>query len=162
MTETMNIKEFMNGDYGAKKKWNKAKKNINKYAPVAIRVSIIVGSVIVFNQFIDITSASADIGGSIPVTVNPSESISPDGGVKNFIDGQLYSRIIKAFEPVIFLIKAVSYPIATLVALGGGLFIMIGNKEKGFGLIQQAAIGYLIVQMIPLLMKLLVEIAKSI
>jgi hypothetical protein len=151
----------MSGDYGAKKKWKKAKKNIKKYAPVAVRVTIIVGSAIVFNQIVDIPSVFADTGESVPVTVNPSDSISPDGAVGNFIDGQLYSRILKAFEPVIFLVKAISYPIATLVALGGGLFIMIGNKERGFGLIQQAGIGYLVVQMIPLLMKLLVEIAKS-
>lgn len=152
MVETISFKDFYSGNYGAKKKWNNVKKNIKRYAPVAVRITVIVGSAIVFNQFVD-----------MPVSFAESvEVIKQDGAVKNFIDGQLYERILKAFEPVIFLVKAIAYPIATLVALGGGLFIMIGNKEKGFGLIQQAALGYLIVQMIPLLMKLLVEIAKSI
>jgi len=155
MTETMSLKDFYSGNYGAKKKWNITKKNIKKYAPVVIRASIIIGGVIVFSQFVDIPVSFATGTDNVDV-------IRPDGHIKNFIDGQVYSRILKAFEPVIFLVKAISYPIATLVALGGGLYIMVGNKEKGFGLIQQAAIGYLIVQMIPLLMKLLVEIAKSI
>jgi hypothetical protein len=157
VAETMSLKDFYSGNYGAKKKWNIAKKNIKKYAPVAIRVSIVIGSAIVFSQFVDMHVSFA--AGTDGVGV---DTVNPDGQVKNFIDGKVYSRILKAFEPVIFLVKAISYPIATLVALGGGLYIMVGNKEKGFGLIQQAAIGYLIVQMIPLLMKLLVEIAKSI
>ncbi|MFK4380166.1 hypothetical protein ABH948_005616 [Bacillus sp. RC218] len=65
-------------------------------------------------------------------------------------------------ELVIFLIKAVSYPIASVVALCGGLFIMVGSQERGFSLISRAGIGYIVVQMIPLFMRLLVEIAKAI
>jgi hypothetical protein len=45
--------------------------------------------------------------------------------------------------------------------LGGGLFVMIGNSEKGFSMIQKAGIGYIMVQLLPLLMDLLVEIAKT-
>jgi len=45
--------------------------------------------------------------------------------------------------------------------LGGGVYIMIGNSEKGIGMIQKAGLGYILIQMLPLLMDLLVEIAKS-
>ncbi|PFM97740.1 hypothetical protein COJ65_25715 [Bacillus cereus] len=65
------------------------------------------------------------------------------------------------FESVIFLIKSVSYPITSAVALCGGLFIMVGSQERGFSLISRAGIGYIVVQMIPLFMKLLVKITKS-
>jgi len=65
-------------------------------------------------------------------------------------------------EPVIFLIKAVSYSIASVMALCGRLFIMVGSQERGFSLISRAGIGYIVVQMIPLFMRLLVEIAKAI
>nr|WP_255451512.1 hypothetical protein [Bacillus sp. JAS102] len=50
------------------------------------------------------------------------------------------------FESVIFLIKSVSYPIASVVALCGGLFIMVGSWEGGFSLINHAGIGYIVVQ----------------
>ncbi|SCA96767.1 Uncharacterized protein BWINRA5_00082 [Bacillus mycoides] len=52
--------------------------------------------------------------------------------------------------------------IASVVALCGGLFIMVGSQERGFSLISRAGIGYIVVQMIPLFMRLLVEIAKAI
>ncbi len=54
---------------------------------------------------------------------------SNDGAIKNYIDGKLDNRIVNAFEPVIFLIKAVSYPIAFVVALCGGLFILVASQE---------------------------------
>ncbi|MDM5436152.1 hypothetical protein QUG28_26100 [Bacillus hominis] len=52
--------------------------------------------------------------------------------------------------------------ITSVVALCGGLFIMVGSQERGFSLISRAGIGYIVVQMIPLFMRLFVEIAKAI
>ncbi|MCQ0952707.1 hypothetical protein L2I63_03005 [Bacillus cereus] len=49
-----------------------------------------------------------------------------------------------------------------VMALCGGLFMMVGSQERGFSLISRAGIGYIVVQMIPLFMRLLVEIAKAI
>lgn len=160
MTETMSIKDFMAGNYGAKKKWSLFKKKAKKYAPVAVRVSLVIGSVIIFSNIIDIPHTFAATNDAN--IDNILKDAQPDGKVQNFIDSQLYSRIMNAFEPVIFLVKAVAYPIATIVGLSGALFIMVGSQEKGFGLIQRAGLGYIILQMVPLLMKLLAEIAKAI
>lgn len=159
-TETMSIQDFMSGNYGAKKKWSLFKKKAKKYAPVAVRVSLVIGSAIIFSNIIDIPHGFA---ATEDMNVNDVlKDAQPDGKVQNFIDDQLYSRIINAFEPVVFLIKAISYPIASIVALTGGLFVMIGNRDRGFSLMTQAGIGYIIVQMVPLFMKLLAEIAKAI
>jgi hypothetical protein len=77
------------------------------------------------------------------------------------IDGAITQKVVNAFAPLIELVQALSYPIGLTVMLGGGLFVMIGNSEKGFSMIQKAGIGYIMVQLLPLLMDLLVEIAKS-
>ncbi|WP_243526813.1 hypothetical protein [Bacillus pseudomycoides] len=143
-TETMSIKDFMDGNYGAKKKWSLFKKKAKKYAPVAVRVGLVIGSAIIFSNIIDIPHGFA---ASPDTDVNEvfKDAQSTDGKFKNYIDGQLYNRIVNAFEPVIFLIKAVSYPIASVVALCGGLFIMVGSQERGFSLISRAGIGYIVV-----------------
>ncbi|HDR6317495.1 TPA: hypothetical protein QCU53_004304 [Bacillus thuringiensis] len=52
--------------------------------------------------------------------------------------------------------------IASVVALCGGLFIMVGGQEQGFSLISRAGIVYMVVQLILLFMRLLVGIAKAI
>lgn len=160
-TETMSIQDFMSGNYGVKKKWSLFKKKAKKYAPVAVRVSLLIGTAIIFSNIIDIPYGFA---ATDDTNVNDGfkDVQSNDGKVKNYMDGQLYNRIVNAFEPVIFLIKAVSYPIASVVALCGGLFIMVGSQERGFSLISRAGMGYIVVQMIPLFMRLLVEIAKAI
>jgi hypothetical protein len=85
-----------------------------------------------------------------------------ESDLSNVISSKLYEKVIHAFDPLVVLVQALSYPIGLTVMLGGGLFIMIGNREKGFSLIQQAGMGYILVQMLPLLMDLLVDISKAI
>lgn len=71
--------------------------------------------------------------------------------------GQMYDKVINAFNPLVDLIQALSYPIAMIVVLGGSLCIMIGSKEKGFGMMQAAGLGYVLVQLTPLVLKILVD-----
>jgi Type IV secretion system pilin len=77
------------------------------------------------------------------------------------VSGMVHEKITNAFMPLVELVKGLSYPIALVIMSGGALMIMIGSKEKGYSMIQNASIGYILVQMMPLLMKLLVEIAKA-
>jgi hypothetical protein len=79
----------------------------------------------------------------------------------NAVQGVVTAKVIHAFNPLIELVQALSYPIGLVMMLGGGLFIMIGNSDRGVGMIQKAGLGYVLIQMLPLLMDLLVEIAKS-
>ncbi|MFY0758713.1 TrbC/VirB2 family protein [Metabacillus dongyingensis] len=77
------------------------------------------------------------------------------------ISGVITERTVNAFDPIVDLIQGLSYPIGIIVMMCGGIIWMIGNKEKGLGLITNAGMGYIIVQMVPLGMKLLVEVAKT-
>lgn len=74
----------------------------------------------------------------------------------------IYTKVIEAFDPIIMMLQAFAYPIATLVVLGGALYIMIGNKEKGFGLMQGAGLGYILVQMTPLFLSILQNSVKAV
>jgi hypothetical protein len=44
-------------------------------------------------------------------------------------------KIVSAFAPIVDLIQGLSYPIGLIVMMCGGIVWMIGNKEKGLGLI---------------------------
>jgi hypothetical protein len=72
------------------------------------------------------------------------------------------SKIVHAFDPLIELVTALSYPIAGVMIAGGCLFIMVGNREKGMSMIQTAAIGYILVQLSPLFLDLLVGIGEMV
>ncbi|HZG87288.1 hypothetical protein [Paenibacillus sp.] len=78
------------------------------------------------------------------------------------IGDAIKGKILHAFDPLIDLIVALSYPIAGLMIAGGCLFIMVGNRERGMSILQNAALGYILVQLSPLMLDLLVGIGKSI
>ncbi|WP_018130580.1 hypothetical protein [Effusibacillus pohliae] len=71
-------------------------------------------------------------------------------------------KILHAFDPLINMIQSLSYPIAGVMIAGGCLFIMVGQRERGMSMLQNAALGYILVQMSPLLLKLLVGIGGGI
>ncbi|WP_309121512.1 hypothetical protein [Paenibacillus sp.] len=78
------------------------------------------------------------------------------------IGGALKGKIMHAFDPLIDLIVSLSYPVAGVMIAGGCLFIMVGNRDRGMQLLQNAAIGYLLMQLSPLMLDLLVGIGESV
>ena len=78
------------------------------------------------------------------------------------ISDALKDKILHAFDPLIELMISLSYPIAGVMITGASLLIMIGQKDKGYSLIQTAGIGYILVQLSPLFLKLLVGIGEAV
>lgn len=58
------------------------------------------------------------------------------------------------------LTQALATPIAMVVVLGGAIMVMINQKEKGFSMMQTAGLGYVLVQMTPLVLNILVDAMK--
>ncbi|MED3571983.1 hypothetical protein [Cytobacillus praedii] len=131
-TEVIGFHDFMTGDYKKKKK--PTKKQVKKALEVGIAVTV----GIVALGFGDVSYASAGA-----------------------VAGVTAQKIVNAFQPVIDLVQGLSYPVGLVMMLGGGLSVMVGMQEKGFSMIQRAGIGYILIQMLPILMDLLVEVAKA-
>lgn len=72
------------------------------------------------------------------------------------------SSIIHAFDPLIDLMISLSIPIASVMVTAGCLMILVGLKEKGYSFIISASTGYVLVQLSPLLIELLVSVGKAI
>jgi hypothetical protein len=104
----------------------------------AIKIGVTVGVTVLSLSFGDVSFAAAGV-----------------------VQGAVTAKVVSAFEPLVELVKALSYPIGLVMMMGGGLFVMVGNADRGFGMIQKAGLGYVLIQMLPILMDLLVEIAKS-
>lgn len=76
--------------------------------------------------------------------------------------GGMHTKIIHAFDPLVHLIQDLAHPIAAVMIAGGCLYIMTGNREKGMQMMQNAAIGYILVQMAPMMLNLLVGIGAGV
>ncbi|MGG3803192.1 hypothetical protein [Metabacillus fastidiosus] len=53
---------------------------------------------------------------------------------------------------------ALSFPIASVIIIGGYFFFMIGKSERAWSTIQNAGLGYVLIQVMPLLLNILKEV----
>lgn len=67
------------------------------------------------------------------------------------------TKMMSAFNPLIDLIQGLAYPVAMVVVLGGSIFVMIGNSDKGFSMMQKAGLGYLLIMITPMILDVLVD-----
>jgi hypothetical protein len=131
-TQRMSIKEFMNRD----KEYSKAK-NVIKFG-AALPLSI------------------------LPLTTFTAQAAGPEASpVINMTSDQIYDKMLTAFEPINTLIQALAYPVASVVVLFGAIMVLISQKEKGFQLMSNAGLGVILVNLMPMLLNILVEIMKG-
>lgn len=132
-TERMSIKEFMNRKESPSVAWN----------------------VVKFGTF-------------LPLTVFPLTTIKANAATYNaspvaaMSSDQIYDKMLTAFEPITTLIQALAYPVASVCVLVGAILIMVRAKDKGLEMISNAGLGIILVNILPLLLNLLVEIMKGI
>ncbi|NFD90247.1 bacitracin ABC transporter ATP-binding protein [Clostridium botulinum] len=72
-----------------------------------------------------------------------------------------FDKITGALNPPIDLTQALDYPLAVL-SLSGGATTMMFNKRMGVRIIKDTAVAYLVLQFVPGLMKILMDIGKAI
>lgn len=77
--------------------------------------------------------------------------------IKAYAAEDIQGKMMNAFDPLIDLIQGLAYPVALVVVLGGSIFVMIGNSEKGFSMMQKAGLGYLLVMITPMILDVLVD-----
>lgn len=77
-------------------------------------------------------------------------------------NADMYDKMVTAFDPLIILVQSLAYPIATVVVLGGAIMVMIGQKEKGYSLMMSAGLGYVLVNMTPMILNILVDAMKAV
>jgi hypothetical protein len=131
-TQRMSIKEFMNKE----KEYSKAK-NVIKFG-AALPISI------------------------LPMTTLTAQAAGPEASpVINMTSDQIYDKMLTAFEPINTLIQALAYPVASVVVLFGAIMVLISQKEKGFQLMSNAGLGVILVNLMPMLLNILVEIMKG-
>ena len=68
--------------------------------------------------------------------------------------------ILHAFDPLIDLMIDLALSIAGVMITGGALLIMIGQKDKGFSLMMNSALGYCLVNLTLLLLSLLESVER--
>lgn len=115
-------------------------------------------------RFADLTSRTMDVVGLslIPLFLANTGSAFAATSAAAAATVSTKEKILHAFDPLIDLAISLSYPIAGVMIAGGCLFIMIGMRERGMDMLKNAALGYILVQLSPTLLRLLVGVGGSI
>ncbi|MGE7020384.1 hypothetical protein [Solibacillus cecembensis] len=65
-------------------------------------------------------------------------------------------------NPVIDILVAISFPIASVIMVGACFFFMLGNSEKAWGMIMNAGLGYVLIQLSPLFLDILRVVGEAV
>ena len=139
-TQTMSFNSFMTGEYKQTKK--KEKKNVGK---IVRRVG---------------TSIAVPLVMAKPVFAQTTEAVPATA--KEWMGEQTLSALAHVLDPVVDILVALSFPVASVVIVGACFFFIFGNAEKAWGMIQNAGLGYVLIQVSPLILNVLKQVGNAV
>jgi len=116
----------------------------------------LVTSLMALPLFAQLKSASAATG-EWAVQTAPSTTI-PTG----FVADASLNMLATILDPIIQIMVAVSFPLASVIMVGAGFFFMLGNSERAWDIIFKCGMGYIFIQISPMLLEILRQIGTAI
>ncbi|AYP68761.1 hypothetical protein BpsS36_00055 [Bacillus phage vB_BpsS-36] len=144
--EVIKFGEFMSGSY--KEKPVKKRKSYGKTVK-KVATSTAIPLIFAPKVFAEGTAQMVATPEAIPVFSG-----------SQFIGEKSLEVLAHALDPVIELMVALSFPIASVIIVGACFFFMFGNNEKAWTTIQNAGLGYILIQLAPMLLNILKEVGK--
>lgn len=139
-TEVIKFRDFMDGTW---KVPEKKRGNMKKATRSLVKAGAIVPLALT-------TAAHASAAESVKTTAS------------TVIAGTTLQILAHALDPVAQILVALSLPIASIVMIGGCYFFLFGNSDKAWSTIQNAGLGYILIQLSPLFIRVLEQVGKSI
>lgn len=79
-----------------------------------------------------------------------------------FVGDKTMAALATVFDPVVEMIVAISLPLASVVVAGAGILMILGNSEKAQSMIIKAGIGYVVIQLLPLIISIFKTMGKAV
>jgi hypothetical protein len=157
-TKVIKFNDFMSGDYKVKQKErrnNIVKKSV-KVATAAMVPIATGGAIGTIGLALATTSAfaSTSITAMAPVAVEAS--------AKEWMGEQTLSALAHVLDPVVDVLVALSFPIASVIIVGACFMFMFSNAEKAWTMIQNAGLGYVLIQVSPLILNVLKQVGNAV
>lgn len=156
MATVIKFNEFMNGEYKAKEKERKQKRN-KKLMSIGMAAILPVA-----------TCGTVGLAGlifktaTLPVSAVPAMApVVVDVGAKAWVGQQTLQTLAHVLDPVVDILVALSLPVASVVIVGGCFLFMFGNSEKAWTTIQNAGLGYVLIQVSPLIIDVLKKVGDA-
>ncbi|MBO1515076.1 hypothetical protein [Metabacillus bambusae] len=136
-TQSMTISEFMSGEYKVKKR-----------------------------SFSQMKTAAASV---LPLSLLPTfasaQTVTPEvvpAGATEWMSEKALQTIAHALDPLVDIMVALSFPVASVIIMGACFFFMLGKSERAWSTIMNCGLGYVLIQVMPLLLNVLKEVGGAI
>lgn len=104
------------------------------------------------------TSPSAQM---IPVSA-PTPVIDTIATPTGLVADKSLEMLATLLDPVIDILVAISFPVASVIMVGACFFFMFGNSEKAWSMIMNAGLGYVLIQVSPLFLEILRKVGEAV
>lgn len=135
--QTIGFKDFMNKSYKTAKK--KSASKLMKRVGTAIAIPLVAPK---------------------PAFAATTDAV-PAGAVE-WMGEKTLSALAHVLDPVVDVMVALSFPVASVIIVGSLFFFMFGNAEKAWSTIQNAGLGYVLIQVSPLILNVLKQIGEAV
>ena len=157
-TQTIKFNDFMNGEYKVKEK-NKKRKNAKKVLNLVSTVTIplmLTGSIGVGTlAFVGVKVAASTTSVAVPVAA------AVPVGAKEFLSDTALMTLTHVLDPLVDIMVALSFPIASVIIVAACFFFMFNNSEKAWSMITNAGLGYVLIQVSPLILDVLKTVGNA-
>lgn len=95
-----------------------------------------------------------------PVTTHTPLAVNALGQPTGIIGDTALSALTTVLDPIIDIMVTVSFPLASVIFVGSGFFFMLGQQERAWDMIFKCAMGYIFIQLSPLLLDILKNVGS--
>ncbi|PLS04009.1 hypothetical protein [Neobacillus cucumis] len=158
-SKRISFNEFMSGNYKVKEKQRRQNviKNTTKLASAAILPLATCGAVgtlgFAMKAFAATTGTNAVVA-SAPIAV--------EVGAKEWMSQQSLDLLTHVLDPLVDIMVALAFPVASVIIVGSCFFFMFDRAEKGFDTIMKAGLGYVLIQVSPLILDILKQVGNAV
>ena len=95
-----------------------------------------------------------------PTTVLTPIAVNAVAQPTGIIGDTALSALTTVLDPIVDIMVAVSFPLASVIFVGSGFFFMLGQQERAWDMIFKCAMGYIFIQLSPLLLDILKNVGS--
>ncbi|ULT55384.1 hypothetical protein L1999_20080 [Neobacillus drentensis] len=154
--KTIQFHDFMTGEYKVKekKRRNNRVKKVAHLASAAVLPLATCGAVGTLGFAMKAFAATTSTPVSAPVVI--------EVGAKEWMSEHTLSTLAHVLDPLVDIMVALSFPIASVIIVGSCFFFMFGKSEKAWDGIMKAGLGYVLIQVSPLILDVLKQVGNAV
>ncbi|MBS4172149.1 hypothetical protein [Bacillus sp. FJAT-49736] len=156
--------DFMDGSYKHKEKTSKRKivkdtLSIAGSAAIPLLLTGGVGAVSIAMAGARTFAATTNIQLDIAI---PAVAQAVPTGAKEWMSEQTLSALAHVLDPLVDIMVSLSFPIASVIIVGSCFFFMFNKSEKAWEMMMKAGLGYVLIQVSPLILNVLKQVGNAV